>query len=303
MNSDQPNIDRTFIIGSSWLYYKIYTGSKTADIILAEVIHPTVQLLLEDKVIDKWFFIRYADPNPHIRFRLHSTKPENIGWILLSFHEQFAKLVQQDMVWKIQMDTYQREIERYGAETIELSETLFYFESRLICSLLNLIEGVEGENLRWQFGLKAVDQLLDKFQLTPLKKMEFYDRMKSLFGKEFGMSRMLKKQLDDRYRKERKNLELFMNSDKSSNFEWSSLYELLESWLEEISTPAEKILRYYSENEVADRSLEDLLASHIHMFFNRLFTSENRLHEMVCYDFLYRHQRSSVARAKKSLPV
>ena len=35
-------------------------------------------------------------------------------------------------------------------------------------------------------------------------------------------------------------------------------------------------------------SLEDLLASHIHMSVNRLFRDKQRLHELVCYSCLYR---------------
>ena len=32
-----------------------------------------------------------------------------------------------------------------------------------------------------------------------------------------------------------------------------------------------------------------LVASHIHMMVNRLFKSEQRLHELIIYDFLFRH--------------
>ena len=33
---------RDFCIGSEWLYYKIYTGVKTADLILMEKLYPLI---------------------------------------------------------------------------------------------------------------------------------------------------------------------------------------------------------------------------------------------------------------------
>jgi len=63
------NTQRTFIPGDAWVYYKIYTGAKTSDILLTEIIKPVAEKLIEQELIDQWFFIRYADPKHHIRVR------------------------------------------------------------------------------------------------------------------------------------------------------------------------------------------------------------------------------------------
>jgi thiopeptide-type bacteriocin biosynthesis protein len=63
-------IKRRFVPGSEWLYLKIYTGIKTSDTILEEAVHPLTEYFLENNYISEWFFIRYNDPKPHIRFRL-----------------------------------------------------------------------------------------------------------------------------------------------------------------------------------------------------------------------------------------
>ena len=76
-------IQRNFSIGSEWLYYKLYTGHKTADFILTEVIKPLTEEFLEKGLIDKWFFIRYADPKHHIRLRFHCLDTKNIGKVIL----------------------------------------------------------------------------------------------------------------------------------------------------------------------------------------------------------------------------
>ncbi|MBK6829054.1 MAG: thiopeptide-type bacteriocin biosynthesis protein [Chitinophagaceae bacterium] len=60
-------IQRNFLPGSSWLYYKIYCGSKSADEILLNVIQPLTTELQLGKLISQWFFIRYNDPDFHIQ--------------------------------------------------------------------------------------------------------------------------------------------------------------------------------------------------------------------------------------------
>ena len=64
-------VDKIFIPGSEWVYFKLYTGTKTADAILQNELYRYIRELLNNGIIDKWFFIRYTDPDFHIRLRLH----------------------------------------------------------------------------------------------------------------------------------------------------------------------------------------------------------------------------------------
>tara|TARA_R100000789_G_scaffold100433_1_gene110619 strand:- start:1972 stop:2247 length:276 start_codon:yes stop_codon:yes gene_type:complete len=61
---------RNFALGSEWLFYKIYVGPKTGDALLTQAVKPLVYKLVSDSLVEKWFFIRYTDPNFHIRLRL-----------------------------------------------------------------------------------------------------------------------------------------------------------------------------------------------------------------------------------------
>lgn len=67
----EETTQRNFNIGSEWLYYKFYCGVKTADKLLTEVIKPLTEELQTKQLIDKFFFIRYTDPDLHIRLRFH----------------------------------------------------------------------------------------------------------------------------------------------------------------------------------------------------------------------------------------
>jgi len=292
-------IKRTFILGDPWIYYKIYSGAKTSDYILTEIIKPAAEKLLATGIIDKWFFIRYADPKHHIRVRFHFNNPENVRLIINSLYPDFKKLISQDLIWKIQTDTYQREIERYGEKTIELAEELFYYDSKMIVNFLDLIEGEKGEELRWLFGLRMIDVLLDSFKFTIEDKCALLEQLKTGFANEFEVNRFLKKQLDDKFRKEREKINEHLTLTKEIKHEYVPILEVFDAYTIEIKPIVEKIKTLIDKGHFT-REVRGLLSSFIHMTMNRLFKSKNRVHEVVCYDFLYRYYRSLLARAKNS---
>ncbi len=115
---------------------------------------------------------------------------------------------------------------------------------------------------------------------------------------EFGMSRPLKKQLDEKYRKERESIESFMAFTKESEPDYEPILALLENKRNSLEGLTKKILNIRKKDETS-LDLNNLLASYIHMLMNRLFKSKNRLNEMVCYDFLFRFYRTTFAIREK----
>jgi thiopeptide-type bacteriocin biosynthesis protein len=73
------SVQRLFLPADQWLYYKIHTDIKTADQVILEAIVPAVNQLFSNQHIAKWFFIRYSDPEFHIRLRLLLTDSGNAG--------------------------------------------------------------------------------------------------------------------------------------------------------------------------------------------------------------------------------
>ncbi len=163
LENNETLIQRTFIPGENWLYFKIYSGPKTADTILAEDIKPLVEKMSSVNIINKWFFIRYSDPKLHIRVRFYLSKTDYLNHVISLMNSSMKPYVQNNLIWKIQLDTYEREIERYGENTIDLIENLFCYDSNMHLDLLSSLYGDEGETTRWLFGLKAIDQTLIDF--------------------------------------------------------------------------------------------------------------------------------------------
>lgn len=296
-NNTRVKLQRTFIIGDEWLYYKFYLGPKTADLILTEMIKPAVEKLLSEGFIDKWFFIRYQDPGIHIRVRFHLIKPTFLFNVVQLLQSLSRPYIEQDLIWKVQVDSYQREIERYGIDSMELAENLFFHDSRMIVDMLDMIAGDEGEKYRWMFAIRAVDALLEDFHFEPERKLELLSILKENFGREFGINKSLREQLKVKYRDERKAIEIVLDRGQDEESEMKPLFDLLARKSQAITPIVNAILESEQKNRLRP-ARNDLVGSYIHMLLNRLFRSKQRVHELVIYDFLWNFYRSDLARKK-----
>lgn len=281
------NVQRSFIPGDSWVYYKMYTGEKTSDAILTQAIKPVVTYLLERGYIDHWFFIRYNDPKNHLRVRFHCTDTKYLGDIMRCVYEGVSAFAKAELLHKLQLDTYNRELERYGAEHIHLAEKLFFVESEMIVHFLDLIDGEEQE-LRWLFALRALDELLVDVGYDEEKKLNFMDGLRIGFGQEFGMNKSLKKQLDSKFRTHKQSISSFLNVAPEDKPEYQAIWDVLKKKRLESSPIIKELL-----NAVNDEQLNNYLGSYAHMLMNRMFRSKNRLHELVLYSFLFQHYKTA----------
>jgi thiopeptide-type bacteriocin biosynthesis protein len=290
---------QVFSIGSEWLYYKIYCGAKTADFILTEKIKHITETLLEKGIIDKWFFIRYADPNVHIRFRLHVSDFAKYGEILQFVNMQFEPLLNQHVISKIQTDTYKRELERYGDNSIELVESLFYADSVFVTDMLDMLDADSGGAIRWKMALRSVDDFLTDFNLNLEEKYSLINTLSTSFFNEHGGKKELKLTLDNKFRTLRPQLEEVLNKNNDEAKEYYLVIELINERSKANKKIIQKILLLYANKEM-QLSINDLLASLLHMNLDRLFMGRNRTNEFVVYDLLTRYYKSNLARIKIS---
>lgn len=290
-------VQRTFSIGSEWLYYKFYSGVKTADKLLADVIRPLTDELIERKWIDKFFFIRYSDPDTHIRLRFHFADQTQLGNVISTVNQRIQPFMDQGLITKIQTDTYRRELERYGSNSMEIGESFFHVDSVVTLNLLDLIDGEEGEKIRWQFAVRSLDDLLNNFKFSSNEKLMLLEQLKNGFLTEHGGSKELKLQLDTKFRNVRKEVEGILNRELDATREILPLIELLEWKKEQLEPLTEKLIELKNNNQL-QISLNELIASYIHMMLNRVFMARQRTYELVVYDLLYRYYKSLAGREK-----
>ncbi len=295
MINDFKKIQRNFIIGDEWLYLKIYTGYKTSDKIIRETIAPLVEYLFKEKLIDRWFFIRYTDPKYHLRIRIHIVDKSKLSDVLLIFNSAIRQYLEDDLISKVQADTYQREIERYGTTSMELSEEIFCIDSTAIINLIKNLHGTETENTRWLITMKMIDALLTNFELNLEQKCELLKTMQENFGKEFGFTKDNRKQFGVKYRKHKIEIDGIMNNNILSEYD-----NIITEKSKKLKPIAKSILSL-KENNILEIDLSNMLSSYIHMMLNRAFRTNQRKYELVIYDFLYNYYKSQIARQGKSL--
>jgi thiopeptide-type bacteriocin biosynthesis protein len=202
-------MQRNFCLGSEWLYYKIYTGVKTTDLILLEKLQPVILQLKKRKIIQQWFFIRYKDSDEHFRIRFLIQNTNDLSKVINAFYGVMNQLLQDNLVWKIQTDTYKRELERYGEKIIEYSEFLFWKDSEMMLEYLALKKTFPKQEMALFFSFAAIDSFLNSFSLSNLHKCNLMDSLQHSFKKEFKADKILKKELDKKYRELANELDYF----------------------------------------------------------------------------------------------
>ncbi|WP_353723144.1 thiopeptide-type bacteriocin biosynthesis protein [Dyadobacter sp. 676] len=289
-------VKRDFIVGSEWLYVKIYTGTRTADRLLASVIKPFADRLVANGTIEKWFFVRFADPDHHIRLRFRQgNNPSFWQTVLTQLHPLMEPLLCNGTVHKVQLDTYKRELERYGRHAFEEVESIFFADSCAVSGLLGMLSGDEGEHYRWLIGLRGTDMLLDDMGFTPEHKKRLVGRLQEQFFREFGGDTNLNVQLNTKYRLHREEIARFLDPRQDASNRIEGAIRLFEG------RSARVIASMAVLFPLAETDVGNFAGSLVHMFLNRLFVSQQREHELVVYHYLKKYYESKLAR-KENVP-
>ena len=295
-------VRRTFPPGSEWTYAKLYTGTASADQVLREVVAPLVKQASDGDVIDRWFFIRYSDPDWHVRLRCHGTPDRNRAELVPRLESAVEALLADGRVWRFQFDTYEREVERYGGpEGIEVAERLFHVDSEAVLQILALLSGDEGADIRWRLALRGMDLLLDDLGLDGSAKLEVARQMRQNYGREFRVDGSFERQLGSKYRKERRDLEKMLDSSPDEQSAWAPGSTILNQRSSRM-LPIANRLKELEKNGRLTVSIPTLASSFLHMHANRMLRSAARAHELILYDFLTRTYESRLARSRKGSP-
>jgi thiopeptide-type bacteriocin biosynthesis protein len=289
------NNDSKFFPNSNWLYIKVYSGYKTAEKLLANEVFEFISN--NNNLFEKFFFIRYFEEFPHIRFRFYNSDTSKNIDVQQKIIAVLENYINTDLIHKISIDTYQRETERYGGgNLIEHAETLFYTDSIACLSMLNLFTQIEEpEKYRILMALRSIDELLDDFKFDLEQKYQFSKRIQMSFFQEFGGHPQLQKQLNDKYRGYQKLI--FSHLDKSKDEE-NQIEEAIEFYKIR-SSQSQKAIFTILENVDKERLFE-LMGSYVHMLMNRMFLSQQRKFELVLYHFLEKYYNSQIAKEKYS---
>jgi thiopeptide-type bacteriocin biosynthesis protein len=289
-------VRRRFPPGSEWLYAKLYTGAGTADQVLNHLVGPLVRSSLASVAADAWFFIRFADPDWHLRLRLHGEPGRLHAEVLPSLEAAAAPLLETGQLWRMQLDTYEREVERYGGDRgIELAERVFAADSEAVLTIMGSLSGDAGLDLRWRLAMCGIDLLFDDLGLTLEEKRSVARRAREGFGREFGIDGNFRGRVSQRYRAERARLEALLDPGQAPPAPLAAGLEALRRRSLQLA-PVTAELRQLGQAGRLSASMTDIAMSYAHMHVNRLLRSAQRAQELVLYELLDRAYSAQAGR-------
>ena len=290
-NIEAKPIKRRFSPGSEWLSLKIYSGNSSVDSILAEELLPLIES--SEAFYNKWFFIRYGDPDWHLRLRFQGEPSVLYGQLLPQLNKLLEPKIENGEIHKIELFTYEREVERYGGpESMNIVESLFSADSTLIAKVSQQVSEF-GEDIRWRVALLMTDILLDLFDYKDKEKLNLISQLRSGFGSEFNETSVLRKQLGNRYREVESVLksdfiQLYSKNENEQTESQKIIFALIAMWREQAEPYVQAICKMYQDGNNVNCSKDTLLSSLLHMHNNRMFKAYGRELELVMHDFLRR---------------
>ncbi len=293
---------RRFPPGSEWLYAKLYAGPATSDIVLREMVRPLVRAASRRGLADGWFFVRYADPPSHLRLRFHGTRARLNAELFPLLQTSAARMVRSGHVWRFQLDTYEREVERYGgAGGITLAEKLFHADSEAALAVIEILSRAQREDPseRRRLAVLGVDLLLNDLGFDLSAKSSFVKRARDAYAEEQGAGKKLKERLSEQYRRERQNLDRLFAPAPPDDKTLKVCLKAFARRSQALAGVAQRLKQRAATGRLS-LPLQDLALSYAHMHVNRLLPSSQREHELFVYDFLARLYDARAARSELS---
>lgn len=247
--------------GSDWLFAKLYFLDPYEEDLIGGPLRTLAAETIDNGLAESWFFMRYQDPEPHIRVRWHGAPDTLRRQLAPELLEWGAKLVADGYCERFCLDTYDQEVERYGGPAgMALAERLFAADSVAVADLLNLCWKREMDIERSLLGVYSDDDLLAVLGLDQTEREHLY-----------AAGLVDRKETSEEFRKEQSTLRAVLGDP-----DWlagqpggPAVAAILAARREKLA-PIATQLRRMSDNGEVNRSVFHLSRSFVHMHNNRL---------------------------------
>jgi thiopeptide-type bacteriocin biosynthesis protein len=260
-------------VGSDWLFMKLYCGSDLQEELLAGPLRDFGRDALNEGFAADWFFIRYRDPDPHIRLRFRGDPKVLTGKLLPVLGEWGTWLMTRGSCLKYSFDTYDREIERYGGLAgIALAEQVFGADSRAVTDLLAAFQANTLDLDRTLLAVLSADDLLDALGASTSARLAWYRQRVTERHRSGQMYRQKSAQLRSLLSNPAQALEALPGG--------SAVCAILTHRRAALEVVARQIAELDAA-QVLERPLTTLYASYFHMHCNRLLGTDRSAEDMV----------------------
>jgi class I lanthipeptide synthase len=275
--------------GEEWLFAKMYCGTASLDRILSDFIRSFVRELRMKKLVDRWFFVRHADPQWHLRLRLRG-QPASL-WNNVAPQLFAYTSAARDVIQKVVIDTYDPEEERYGGEEgLDVSEQIFEADSDAALSIVGDFR--TDSEARWKLALLGMDALLEDLGFSIAEKRQVVYACRAEQISHYSSHDEMTFQIRSKYRTLRSEIETLLVSPPK---EYGAGIEAIRFRSRSLLDLAARLLTL----ETCGRLLyprTSIAGSYLHMWTNRILRDSMNAYELVLYDFLFRIYDSRIAK-------
>lgn len=297
--------EHVFYPGGAWLYLKLYhgsgLGSETAtrrfidENLLGRFVAPLLFELEQEGVLKNYHFVRYSDPDAHLRLRMQATDGRGLA-LLDRIFERLTQEARSGAFAGYQVATYEREVDRYGGpDVLEAADQLFTADSRLCLSILaayhmDLLD--EETELQRLLPIRTLDTLFAAFGYGLADELAAVSRMRDFMQTPQLMTDPRRRELDGRYRRLSRIIQKQLRPPRADPLENSSPpndgaeVDADASWLSRADVAAwyacykaavceaAAVYRSAQENGRLQAAISDVLPVLFHMHCNRLLGSQ-----------------------------
>lgn len=255
--------------GNEWLYFEIYVSPYQSDVVLNKKI--SRYLAENQQWISSWFFIRYTEDGEHIRLRLKLSDQQHGYSLMNRLSESLRGELDAGIISDVKLSVYRKEAHRYSARLIHQVEDHFHKDSQFVLTMLN---AMLSDMAKYQLCVNVLEAITRTDIMSEEDFLIAGRQMESILSAEHKITIDGYKEINRLYRS-------FLKEDFPSLSEKAA--ELHRTM---IASFIETIRQY--EAEKRSQILSDL----IHMHINRLFTKDQRLHELIIYNFFLTKEKS-----------
>ncbi|MEZ4386975.1 MAG: lantibiotic dehydratase [Candidatus Krumholzibacteriia bacterium] len=288
----------THLPGQEWISLHIYCNEAQADRVLLDIAQAHRTLNNTHAPSERWFFVRYHDPEFHLRVRFHG-EPDHLNSVVLP---GLVAALDSDrlrgLVHRVRQEGYTRENDRYGGpQGTRLAEELFNADSQAVAEIITVVAPDALQESRLFIAMLGVDTMLDDFDLSLQDKLELARRRYGDFASELRISKQTFRAISREYRAQESLMASIWDGPVEARL-GPAIATGRDAFLRRSRCLDRVIgqLRELQEQGLLSRPIESIVPSFLHMHVNRLIHTRARAHECLVFSYLSRLYSSRCAR-------
>ncbi len=291
---------QVFYPGSSWLFLKLYYGGGLGshaetrqfidDDLLGRFVAPLITELEKAGRLAGFHFVRYADPEAHLRLRLQPKEGTALA-LLEQIRERLDAQARAGAFARWEVATYERETDRYGGpELITNAERFFTSDSRLCLRMLAAYhkDSIEQEtDLQMLLPIRTLNTLYRAFDFDLAARLDCLSKLRRAYEQSHPPSAEEKSARDAKYRRHSRAIQRLLFAMEGSDAGGEAPYSRrkdIPAWFRVYEQSVREIAAMYhaaQRSGTISRPITEILPSLFHMHCNRLLGGIELEHEVI----------------------